>query len=185
MNHNQLFAADCSFIQTKKYILHRILPEEKPYYQALAQAETPDFLQNTPLSAPLAWEELLSAEHLTCSILRREPHAFCGFCQLQWVFSPTPELGIDLLPPFQRQGIAMEILPPFLLQAKKLLAVPYFYAKVKKNNLPAQRLAERLGGVCVGTKSLLPANFPAERKPFAEAQFPELFYLEYHIKNTI
>lgn len=182
MELDRFFAADGSFIQTKNYLLRRILPEEKPCYQALAQAETPDFLQNTSLSAPLAWEELLSTEHLTCSILRREPHAFCGFCQLQWILSPAPELGIDLLPAYQKQGVAMEILPPFLSQAKKLLSVPYFYAKVKKNNLPAQRLAEHLGGVYVGTKSLLPANFPAEMQPFAEAQFPELFYLEYHIK---
>lgn len=182
MELDRFFAADGSFIQTKKYLLRRISPAEKPCYQALAQAETPDFLQNASLSAPLAWEELLSADHLTCSILRQDTHAFCGFCQLQWVCSPVPELGIDLLSAYQKQGVATEVLPPFLVQAKKLLSVPYFYAKVKKNNLPAQRLTERLGGVCIGTKSLLPANFPAGMRPFAEVQFPELFYLEYHIK---
>lgn len=180
MELDRFFAVDGSFIQTKNYLLRRILPEDKPCYQALAQAETPDFLQNASLSAPLAWEELLSADHLTCSILRQD--AFCGFCQLQWVCSPVPELGIDLLPAHQKQGIAMEVLPPFLAQAKHLLSIPYFYAKVKKNNLPAQRLAERLGGVCIGIKSLLPANSPVKMQAFAEAQFPELFYLEYHIK---
>ena len=74
----------------------------------------------------------------------------------------------------------MEILPAFLSQAKKLLPIDYFYSKIKKNNLPSQHLAEKIGGVCIGKKNLLPANFPAEMAVFAETEFPDLFYLEYH-----
>ncbi|MBQ2924922.1 MAG: GNAT family N-acetyltransferase, partial [Anaerotignum sp.] len=96
------------------------------------------------------------------------------------VFSPSPELGIDLLPEYHRTGIAMEVLPPFLARAKSLLKNEYFYSKIKKNNLPSQKLAEKIGGMCIGEKSLLPADFPKEMISFAEKEFPDFFYLEYH-----
>lgn len=182
MNYHDLFDANGIFIETEKYILRRILPEDLPYYQSLAQKESPDFLQSVSLSgaSALAWEDLQQEDHLTCSILAKDTRAFCGFCQLQWVFSPTPELGIDLLPECQKQGIAAEVLPVFLDQAKKLLPIDYFYSKIKKNNIPSQRLAEKIGGICVGNKNLLPENFPSEMTAFAEKEFPDLFYLEYH-----
>ena len=178
MNFNDLFDAKGIFLTTENHILRRILPKEKEEYKALAQKNNPDFL---PTSAnALAWEELLSEDHLTCSILQKDTGAFCGFCQLQWVFSPVPELGIDLLPEYHRAGIAAEVLPPFLSHAKSLLKNEYFYSKIKKNNLPSQKLAEKIGGICIGTKSLLPEDFPAEMTAFAEKEFPDFFYLEYH-----
>lgn len=179
MKFNDLFGADGIFLQTENYILRRILPEEKSSYETLAQSENPKFLSSGSVSA-LAWDELLSEDHLTCSILQKDTGAFCGFCQLQWVFADIPELGIDLLPEYHRTGIAAELLPPFLLQAKKLLKCDHFYSKIKKNNIPSQKLAEKIGGVCIGTKSLLPENFPAEMAAFAEKEFPDFFYLEYH-----
>lgn len=182
MNYNELFDANGIFAETENYILRRIQPEELPCYEKLAQKETPDFLQNTSLSgsASLAWEDLLAEDHLTCSILKKDSGAFCGFCQLQWVFSSTPELGIDLLAEYQKQGVAVEILPVFLSQAEKILPIDHFYSKIKKNNIPSQRLAEKIGGICIGTKNLLPEHFPAEMASFAEKEFPDLFYLEYH-----
>lgn len=181
MKYNDLFFADGSFAQTEHYLLRRIFPEDKPHYQQLAQAETPTFLQHSdPDTSALAWEDLLGEEHLTCSIFEKETHGFCGFCQLQWIFSSAPELGIDLLPSFQEQGIATEVLPAFLTQAGKLLPIDHFYAKVKKNNIPSQRLAEKIGGICISTKSLLPRNFPPEMTALAEQEFPDFFFYEYH-----
>ncbi len=177
MKFDNLFDASGIFLHTEHYILRRILPEEKKNYEKLAQSETPDFLQNT--SSALAWEELLSEDHLTCSILEKGTEVFCGFCQLQWVFSDIPELGIDLLPAYHKNGIAAEVLPPFLSRAKKLLHCGHFYSKIKKNNLPSQKLAEKIGGICTGTKNLLPTNFPEELKNIAEKEFPDFFYLEY------
>ncbi|MBQ2879307.1 MAG: GNAT family N-acetyltransferase [Anaerotignum sp.] len=178
MKFDDLFDADGIFLTTEQYILRRIRPAEKESYEKLAQAETPAFLQAS--ADALAWEELLSEDHLTCSILERDTGAFCGFCQLQLVFSATPELGIDLLSEYQKKGVAAEVLPSFLKQAKSLLKKDHFYSKIKKNNIPSQKLAEKIGGICIGTKSLLPEDFPAEMTAFAEKEFPDFFYLEYH-----
>ena len=178
MQFNGLFDANGIFLKTENYILRRISAEERPYYEKMAQTEHPDFLQS-PADA-LAWDELLSEDHLTCSILQKDTSAFCGFCQLQWVFSDTPELGIDLLHAYQKNGVAAEVLPPFLSHAKELLHCHHFYSKIKKNNLPSQKLAEKIGGKYIGTKSLLPEDFPKEMTAFAEKKFPDLFYLEYH-----
>lgn len=180
MQFDALFDSDRIFTQTKHYLLRRISPDEQLFYQKLAQAETPDFLKDTDTISAPDWDDLLSETHLTCSILETKTGAFCGFCQLQWIFSPTPELGIDLLPAYQKQGVAAEVLPAFLSHAKEQLPISYFYAKIKENNLPSLRLAEKIGGICVGTKSLLPADFPAEMTAFAKQEFPDLFYLEYH-----
>ena len=177
MKFDDLFDAKGIFLHTEHYTLRRILPEEKNKYESLAQAENPAFLQNT--SSALAWDELLSEDHLTCSILQRDTGTFCGFCQLQWVFSDTPELGIDLLPACQKNGVAAEVLPPFLANAKKLLKCHHFYSKIKKNNIPSQKLAEKIGGICIGTKNLLPADFPESLKAMAEKEFPDFFYLGY------
>lgn len=80
----------------------------------------------------------------------------------------------------KKQGVAKEVLPAFLSHASKLLPIDHFYSKIKKNNIPSQRLAEKIGGICIGTKSLLPASFPTEMADFAEKEFLDLFYLEYH-----
>ena len=178
MQFKDLFDANGIFLKTENYILRRISAEERPYYKKMAQTEHPAFLQSP--ADTLAWDELLSEDHLTCSILKRDTEAFCGFCQLQWIFSDTPELGIDLLPEYHKTGIAAEVLPSFLKQAKQLLKNEYFYSKIKKNNLASQKLAEKIGGKYIGTKSLLPKDFPKEMTAFAEKKFPDLFYLEYH-----
>ena len=133
MKFDDLFDANGIFLKTTNYILRRIAAEEKPYYEELARAEHPDFLQSP--ADVLAWDELLSEDHLTCSILKRDTEAFCGFCQLQWIFSDTPELGVDLLPEYHKTGIAAEVLPSFLKQAKRLLKNEYFCSKIKKNNI--------------------------------------------------
>ncbi len=179
MQYTDLFQRDDIFTETKHYILRRIQPEEFPYYEKLAQQETPSFIPLSDATA-LAWDDLLSEDHLTCSILTKASGVFCGFCQLQWISNPAPELGIDLLSECQNQGVAPEVLPAFLLQAKKLLHNDYFYSKIKRNNIPSQKLAEKIGGICVGKKCLLPKDFPEEMTAFAEAQLPDLFYLEYH-----
>lgn len=180
MNFDALFDANGIFLKTQNHILRRVLPEERSSYEALAQAENPDFLQTS--ADALAWDDLLSENHLTCSILQRDTGAFCGFCQLQWVFSDVPELGIGLLPEYHRTGVATEVLPPFLSQAKALLKNDHFYSKIKKNNIPSQKLAEKIGGICIGTKSLLPKDFPVEMAAFAEKEFPEFFFLEYQFQ---
>ncbi|MBQ2411909.1 MAG: hypothetical protein II313_00605, partial [Anaerotignum sp.] len=123
MQFNDLFDASGIFLKTENYILRRISAEEKPYYEKMAQTEHPDFLQAS--TDALAWDELLSEDHLTCSILKRDTAAFCGFCQLQWIFSNTPELGVDLLPEYHKTGISAEVLPSFLKQAKHLLKNEY------------------------------------------------------------
>ena len=178
MKFDDLFDANGIFLKTPNYILRRIAAEEKPYYEELARAEHPDCPRTS--DAPLIWDELMSEDDLlTCSILTQGTGEFCGFCQLQNIFSTTPELGIDLLPSCQHSGIAAEILPLFLSQAKKLLQNEYFYSKIKKNNIPSQKLAEKIGGICMGEKNLLPADFPETLKSIAEKEFPDFFYLEY------
>ena len=179
MKFVDLFDADGIFLKTPNYILRRIAAEEKPYYEELARAEHPEIPYTS--NAPLVWDDLMSEDDLlTCSILQRNTGVFCGFCQLQQVFSTTPELGIDLLPAYQHSGIATEVLPPFLAQAKKLLQNNYFYSKIKKSNIPSQKLAEKIGGICIGEKNLLPADFPDSLRTIAEKEFPDFFYLEYH-----
>lgn len=180
MKYNDLFDADGIFLETETYLLRRISPADLSDYEALAKAETPTFLQDSENASALALDELFSEEHLTCSILEKETQTFCGFCQLQWIASPTPELGVDLLPAYQKQGVAAAVLPAFLSHSKELLGNDFFYSKIKKNNLPSQKLAEKIGGILVGEKNLLPTNFPAEMRAFAEQEFPDFFYLEYH-----
>ncbi len=89
MRFDDLFDANGIFLQTERYILSRISLNEKPLYEALAREASPDCLPAANHS--IAWDELLSKDHLTCSILQKGTGAFCGFCQLQWVFSENAE----------------------------------------------------------------------------------------------
>ena len=147
MKYNDLFDADGIFLQTEAYTLRRIRPADLPRYEALAKAETPTFLPHSKEISCLAWDDLLSEEHLTCSIFERKTQAFCGFCQLQWLDAPAPELGVDLLPAYQKQGVATAVLPAFLTRAKALLGKDFFYSKIKKGNIPSQKLAKTASSV--------------------------------------
>lgn len=177
MKPTDLCDASGILLQTKHYLLRPLQQEDLSAYEALAEISLPAFLPAS--STALAWEDLLNESCLTCSILKKSSLTFCGFCQLQWVDSPFPTLGIDLLPNFQQKGIAAEVLPPFLAYMKIRLPQATFVASIQKNNLPSQKLAKKLGGICVGSHSLLPANFPPSQLSFAEKNFPELFFLDY------
>ena len=75
MKYDDLFDANGIFLQTKRYLLHRISPEEKEQYEILAEAEKPPFLHGSDGISTLAWDFLLSEDHLTCSILKRDTEA--------------------------------------------------------------------------------------------------------------
>ena len=187
MEYNDLFDSNGIFLETERYILRRIQPEDLPQYEKMAQADFSQYLASALLdhavlsaAAKHAWDDLQTNDCLTCSILQKKSLIFCGFCQLQWVFSSVPELGIALLPAFHRQGIAMEVLPAFLSQAKQCLPITYFYAKIRSDNLPSLCLAKKLGGICVKQKSLLPNQVPPALASFAKENLPFLTYLEYH-----
>lgn len=180
----QIFDAHGIFAETEQYLLRQILPQDRPDYEQLALHTLPDFLhlpQDAQNQAVVhVWDTLQEDTHLTCTLIQKADHAFCGFCQLQWIFSPTPEIGIALLPSFQKQGIALEVLPIFMQQAKKILPISYFTAKVKQDNLPSQRLAEKLGGTLAGTTSPFPKDLPPELIAFAQKELSSFIDLEYH-----
>ena len=180
------FDKNTIFTDTEHYLLRQILPEDRPYYEKLALHTLPDFLQLPEDAQKRAvfhvWDILQEEEHLTCTILKKEDNAFCGFCQLQWIASPTPEIGIALLPAYQKQGIALEVLPLFMQQAKKILPISYFTAKIKQDNLPSQQLAEKLGGICIGTNTPFPKDLPPKLRAFAEKELRSFIDLEYHFQ---
>lgn len=180
---NQFFDENSIFAETEHYLLRRILPQDRQSYEQLALHTLPDFL-NLPQDAQErtvahVWDTLQEDTHLTCTLIQKTDNAFCGFCQLQWIFSSTPEIGIALLPNFQKRGIALEILPVFMQQAKKILPISYFTAKIKRDNLPSQHLAEKLGGICKGINAPFPKDLPPELIAFAEKELSSFIDLEY------
>ncbi len=184
MNSMTFFDENGIFTETEHYLIRKILPKDRPYYEKLALHTLPDFLELPQDAQERAvfhvWDTLQEEEHLTCTILTKADNAFCGFCQLQWIASPVPEIGIALLPAFQKQGIALEVLPAFMRQAKKILPISHFTAKIKQNNLPSQQLAEKIGGICISTNAPFPKDLPPELRAFAEKELKSFIYLEYH-----
>ena len=89
---------------------------------------------------------------LCCTIREAKSGAFLGCAGLHHVGSRTPEFGIWLARTAQGRGYGTESIRALRDWGARLDPEGYVYP-VDRRNMPSRRLAERLGGVVVETRS--------------------------------
>lgn len=98
------------------------------------------------------WNSVPDSDEQVLIIVEKNTGIYCGYCNVKNVNSLNPEIGIDLLPEFQGQGIGKQALELLLTNYKQDKPMEYFIAKVMSSNLNSQSLMAKLGAKPIGVE---------------------------------
>lgn len=136
----------------KQVYIRKLIEEDYPIYREVSYAHfsyknvfTEKFIQTI-------WKEVNAANGFPCAIIEKSSGEVCGFCQLKYVDTLTPEVGIDMRDDYMGRGYAQESLRLLLDYASRHFEVDYFIWKANKTNAVSRHIAEKLGGVLVSEK---------------------------------
>lgn len=178
MNKADFFLADGTLTQNDKYILKALTEVDKENYLKLHRensivAKASSKMSNVDYDefAEFVWKKLSEEDSLYVSVFLKADYTYVGNIVMQHVSLTTPEIGIDVLEEYHRQGIAYETIPLFAKKVQELMFVDYFVVRIYSDNEPSKKLFEKLGAELMGKE-------PSE---FAEAlfQLKEKFKEEY------
>ena len=99
------------------------------------------FLANTP-----------DENELIFSIIEKSSGAYCGFCNLRNTNTIRPEIGIRLMPEYQRKGIGTQVLPLIIHFFKNSFPSAEIIARSYNDNIGSIRLLKKLGAAEIGTE---------------------------------
>ncbi len=178
MNKVDFFLTDGLLIQNDKYILKVLNEEDKENYLNLYRENSIVTSASSKMSdvdydefAEFVWEKIPEEDSLYVSVFLKADYTYVGNVVMQHMSLTTPEIGIDVLEEYHRQGIAYETIPLFAKRVQELMPVDYFVVRIYSDNEPSKKLFEKLGAELMGKE-------PSE---FAEAlsQLKEKFKEEY------
>ena len=165
MDKRQYFD-ECHFlVQDENYVLREQLLEDKgDYYnlcketsllaKRMSQTAFKDFFEKQ-------WEQRSEENAIYVSVILKTTKKYVGNIVLRELESTTPEVGIDIVEKYQRQGIAYDTLQLFLRRIKNICRIKYFLVRIYSDNEPSKKLFQKLGAVKIG-------NEPSEYQVFLD-----------------
>ena len=90
------------------------------------------------------WEKIPEEDSIYVSIFGKADYAYVGNIVMQHLYSSTPEIGIDVLKEYHRQGIVYNIIPMFIKRVLELKTIEYFFVKIYSDNIARTKLFEKL-----------------------------------------
>jgi len=92
------------------------------------------------------WQRRINDHTVTYSILSPHTLEFMGYCQYKNLSTSKPDIGIEILPQFQRQGIGYAVCCTLVSAFFEKTSCSEIYYKVERKNAPSIALIEKLGG---------------------------------------
>ena len=176
MDKNQYFDECHFFIEDEKYILREQHSEDKNDYYNL-YVETSLLAKRMSQTAyreffEKQWEQRSEEDAIYISVILKATKQYVGNIVLRELESTTPEVGIDIVEKYQRQGIAYDTLQLFLRRIKNISRIEYFLVRIYSDNEPSRKLFQKLGAVKIG-------NEPSEYQVFLDQMKERMTEEEY------
>lgn len=96
------------------------------------------------------YDNASSENEINFSIVEKTTGSYCGYCNFRSLNEDKPEIGISLLPEYQRKGIGYQALSMIMRLAADRIGVHEFIARVYNDNTGSRRLMEKLGAIETG-----------------------------------
>lgn len=176
MDKRQYFD-ECHFlVQDEKYVLREQLLEDKGDYYNLCK-ETSLLAKRMSQTAfreffEKQWEQRSEENAIYISVILKATKKYVGNIVLRELESITPEVGIDIVEKYQRQGIAYDTLQLFLERIKCICRIDFFFVRIYSDNEPSRKLFQKLGAVKIG-------NEPSEYQVFLDQMKERMTEEEY------
>lgn len=92
------------------------------------------------------WLNRINKNTVTYSICSSQNGEFMGYCQYKNLSTSKPDIGIELLPQFRKQGIGYGVCSALIRVFFEKTASSEIYYKVERKNAASIALVEKLGG---------------------------------------
>lgn len=165
--------------QNSKFILRRLGPEDKEAYLNLYKENSvvakAMATEETEYMEKYVWNQIAKEEAIYVSIISKDMGNYLGNIVLRDLSSRTPEIGIEILKQFQRQGIAFDTLKLFMRKVARICPIDYYFVRIYSDNQQSQGLFHKLGAVQIGSEpSECQAFIDNLKKTMGEQEYDEL-----------
>lgn len=157
MNKADFFQTDGVFVQDDRYILKALSEADKDNYLKLYRENSIVAKASSKMSdvdyeafADFVWEKMSEDDAIYVSVFRKKDDLYVGNITLQHLDSDAPEIGMDVLQEYHRQGIAFESIPLFAKRVMEIIPVEHFLVRIYSDNEPSRKLYEKLGATMIG-----------------------------------
>ena len=157
MNKADFFQLDGVFVQDDKYILRAITEADKDNYLKLYRENSIVAKASSKMNdvdyesfTDFVWEKMSEDDAIYVFVFRKKDEIYVGNITLQHLSSDTPEIGMDVLQEYHRQGIALDSIPLFTKRVMEIMSVEYFLVRIYSDNEPSRKLYEKLGATVIG-----------------------------------
>lgn len=157
MNKSNFFWKNGLLVQNDKYVLRAMCENDKENYLKLYRENSivaKAFSKIGDLDydefAEFVWEKIPEEDSIYVSIFGKADYTYVGNIVLQHLSSSTPEIGIDVLKEYHRQGIAYDTIPLFTKRVLELKTIEYFLVRIYSDNIASTKLFEKLGALRIG-----------------------------------
>ena len=148
MDINLFLLENPQFSENPMFVLKPMEEKDKPDYMNLISENS---IIKESILCEKVWEEMwqsrISENLITYSILSPETLGFMGYCQYKNLSTSKPDIGIEIFPKFQHQGLGYTVCCALISVFFEKTSLPGIYYKVERRNTPSIALVEKLGGI--------------------------------------
>lgn len=101
------------------------------------------------------WDEFIDPQAAYYCIYNKKRNTFIGYCGIKNLTKTIPELAIELLPQYRKQGYGFQALSIFMNKFSELTGSKVFRSRVETDNQASQSLHQKLGAVPNGISEFL------------------------------
>lgn len=143
------------------------------------------------------WNEIFQPDFLCLTILDKKTSGYLGYINIRYLSNDIPELGIDIVKNYRREGFGYNAVRLVTEQMKRKAGCRTFLVRINANNTASLRLFHKFSlseivseenDYTTTTKSLHEVQDPSEFQEFKE-QIPEKrerksqrYIINYHLK---
>ena len=143
-----IFLQDNSiFLDNSIFVLKLMEENHKQEYTKLVLGDSV-INNSSPLDTVCedTWQRRINKNTVTYSILSPQTLEFMGYCQYKNLSTTKPDIGIEILPQFQHQGLGYAVCCTLISTFFEKTSCSEIYYKVERKNTPSIALIEKLGG---------------------------------------
>lgn len=150
------------FAYSKRLVLTSITEQDKEAIVKLCKTANPDTVETAVYDNiskmeksgqldikidDILWKEITKDSDLNCIIRDPNSNIIYGKIVLQDYKSELPELGVDIFPEYQNQGIAPEAIKLFLQYCNSYYNIKKVKVRIRKDNAHSNHVFQKLGAI--------------------------------------
>lgn len=140
------------FSEGKKYAIRNLTEKDRDnYFRTLLSVSFIPRIYEEVIFQDISWQDAItSGSSLIFAVERKSDHTYVGDCMLKQYENDNFEVGFDISPEYQNQGIGTEVMHMLIKETRRRFPDKRIVARVYSDNEISQHILKKLGGRKVG-----------------------------------